>query len=54
MPTDDEVLASIIRKMMSDRDNWDSPLIALEKNMVCFDGWVDLTPEQAEALRELL
>lgn len=50
---EDKVLASIIRKMMADKDAWDSPFMALEKTAVCFDGWVDLEPEQVEALRRL-
>lgn len=54
MPTEDEILASIIRKMMSDRDSFDSPFMALENSAVCFDGWVDLEPEQVEALRRLM
>ena len=54
MPTEDEILASIIRKMMSDKDAYDSPFMVLEKDSVCFDGWVDLDPEQVEALRRLM
>lgn len=47
-------LASVMRKMLVQRENWDGCYINICDDSVCIDGWVnDLTPEEVKALRDL-
>ena len=54
MPTEDELLASVMKKVISSREDPFGCYIDIHSTSMCIDGWVEgLTPEEYEALNRV-